>query len=39
MTVDPAPSLLLEEVGAVLAAAERLFSPAEVEAALDRMAA
>ena len=33
-----APSLV-EEVGAVLAAAERLFSPAEVEAALGRMAA
>lgn len=38
MTVDPAPSLV-EEVGVVLAAAERLFSPAEVEAALGRMAA
>jgi hypoxanthine phosphoribosyltransferase len=38
VTVDPAPSVV-EEVGAVLAAAERLFSPAEVEAALGRMAA
>jgi len=38
VTVDPAQSLM-EEVGAVLAAAERLFSPAEVEAALGRMAA
>jgi hypoxanthine phosphoribosyltransferase len=37
VTVDRAQSMV-QEVGAVLAAAERLFGPAEVEAALDRMA-